>query len=607
MLYRCILSPTATEDLPKAREGRFSNKEIAELNSAGYNIYFLPNYPSHHEGPAPVKGSDIDVFQYVMVDMDLKDGDYRDKESFIATIGNSGITPTTLVDSGNGVHAFWRVSDLDAKSYLRLQRRLMRKFNTDPAIDTIYRLMRVPGTKNTKDINNIKECIELYSDDISYTCEELDKLLPPITKEDEAYCQNHYDKTYDISQAVTKVNEKLPHKFVMLMKNNREAKSLFTEEHDDRSRADYRLAHLLLAEGLTKDEMMSVLINCKKALQRTPVHRINYAANIVDKVWIAPEETDRTAWSSSVRDILLRGNVIQGTRLPCWEVFDGTVHGFRLGHVLGLIGGAGSGKTTLALNYFYHFTRLNPEYEHLFVSLEQPEEEIALRWAKIAQGKEHLHSKVHVLGNYNKDGTYRNLALHQIQDYVLELEKRLDTEIGCVVIDHVGVLRKESKEGESQGLIDIFHGMKAFAKATNTFLVMQSQTNRTKAGIGDLELDKDAAYGSTLFEWYCDFIVTTWQPLKRIYDEAAHMACSAFKYAKIRHKDVIKDNIKEDVVHVLMFNPKTEKLTEMTAMQEEAFETFSKRANVLRNRDRKSDPTKITRITWTGNKEAPGG
>ena len=48
--------------------------------------------------------------------------------------------------------------------------------------------------------------------------------------------------------------------------------------------------------------------------------------------------------------------------------------------------------------------------------------------------------------------------------------------------------------------------MKAWAVQTNTLLVMQSQTSREKAGVGDLELDKDAAFGTSSFEWYCDFL-----------------------------------------------------------------------------------------------------
>jgi len=237
----------------------------------------------------------------------------------------------------------------------------------------------------------------------------------------------------------------------------------------------------------------------------------------------------------------------------------------------------------------------------LFVSLEQPEEEIALRWQQICDGDESLYEKVHVLGNEEPDGTTRRLSLSDIQEYVGVLEKSLRCKVGCVVIDHIGVLDKKTKDGENQGLMDICHQMKNFAKKTKTFLVMQSQTNRVKAGIGDLELDKDSAYGTTLFEWYVDYLVTTWQPLKRVYDTNPEMCCSAYKYCKIRKKNIKKDNIKEDVVYALMFDVDTERLRLMTEEEKIKYDTLNKKASLLRNKDKKLEASRISNHTWVGN------
>lgn len=610
MVYRLILPKWLKgSSLPDVVEGEFTEEQVQEYNLDGYNCYFLPNSPSNYNPNKTVDALDIDTFMYVFVDLDMKDYKNQDarrthnfatKESFIEKLSGTQFLPSAIIDSGNGIHAYWRVTDLDVMSFLRLQRRLATFFTSDPDVSKIYQLMRVPGTVNTKHEDGYKLCDLLLTNDVEYTCEELDKMLPPITAKDESFCTTHYDRTYNADKQAESVRDELPLKFMKLLKDSREVKELYAGEVDDRSKADYRLAHIMFAQGFTKDEAMSVLVNCRKALDRAPVHRFNYAANIADKVWTfeVQEATGDAPLSNSVRDILKRGTAAKGTRFPCWEVFDGTDYGFRLSHVLGLIGGAGSGKTTLTLNYFYHFVRFNPDYIHLFVSLEQPEEEIAGRWGRIASGQEYLHDKVHVLGNYNSDGTYRNLSLSDIQEYVLKLEKDTGTKVGCVVVDHIGVLKKVSKDGESQGLIDICHQMKAFAKATNTFLVMQSQTSRDKAGIGDVELNKDAAYGTSMFEWYCDFVVTTWQPLKRIYADSPDLTCSAFKYCKVRHKNVLLDKTKEDVVHVLMFSPDTELLSLMTEEQEQSYAFANNKATKLRNKDRKREPTRITRIEW---------
>lgn len=585
-------------------EGEFSETRIQELNGIGYNIYFLPNYPSVYSPDKTVSGEDIDTFRYVFVDCDLKQGVYPSKEAFVSRLNQEGVTPTLTVDSGGGVHAYYEVQDLDAMSFLRLQRRLVRLFNTDEAVAKIYQLMRFPDTNNTKLEGNPRPCKILQVNDKSYTCEELDKWLPIITREDEEYCQVHYNKTYKASTAEETALDTIPSKFTKLVRESREVREIWRGNSDDRSKSDYRLAHIMFAEGYSRQDAVSVLANCPKARSRAPKHRLGYALNIIDKIWGATREEVNVYLSRSVADIAKAGSAIHGTRFPCWEVYDGTEHGFRLTEVLGLIGGAGAGKTTVALNYFYWFAKRNPEYIHFFVSLEQPEEEIAQRWIKLAAGNTLLHDRVHVLGNYNPDGSYRNLSLSEIQDYIIDFKKRTGSKVGCVVIDHIGVLKKQSREGEAQGLIDICHGMKAFAKATESFLVMQSQTSRDKAGIGDLELDKDAAYGTSMFEWYCDYIVTTWQPLKRVYAQAPHMTCSAFKYCKIRHKNVRTDKTREDVVHALMFDPNTEQLTEMTEEDEASYAHWNTLASKLRNKDRKREPSQITRIDWPGKNNA---
>jgi hypothetical protein len=140
--------------------------------------------------------------------------------------------------------------------------------------------------------------------------------------------------------------------------------------------------------------------------------------------------------------------------------------------------------------------------------------------------------------------------------------------------------------------------MKSFAVQTNTMLVMQSQAPREKAGIGDLELNKDAAYGTVYFESYCDYLITLWQPLKRCYKDGAPTV-TAFKFCKIRHKKQGLDQIVEDVCYKLMFDPKTEHLRELTGNEEEAFKFFLNQATNKRKQDRKTDLVEYTSARWT--------
>ncbi len=597
MIYRCILPKWAIEEFPDRRrvwEGEFSQERLEELNAQFYNIYFLPNYPSAYDGKTKVDGSQIDTFNFVFVDMDLKDGKWASKQEFFDTLtlgGQADWMPTYIVDSGGGVHAYWQVEDLDAMSYLKLQRRLMRKFNTDEAIGQLYQLMRVPGTVNTKNKENFILCDYMHQSDRIYTSEALDKLLPPLTHEDDEYCTRHYNQTMHPGEGL-EVSDTLPPKFATLLRNNREVKEIWAGEVDDRSKADYRLGHIMFASGFTKDEAMSVLVNSAKAISRAPTHRVNYASNIVDKIWTFENSDDRTSLdlSSSVREILNKhGDMLKGTRFSCWSYIDNTEHGFRLGQVIGLVAGSGVGKTAMALNMFEGFVQNNPDYDHFFVPLEQPANEIADRWKTMCGEKTHLHDKVHVISNYADDGSYRNLSFDEIRDYILKFQKVTGRKVGCVVIDHIGALKKVNKDGENQDLMDICHSMKAFAVQTNTMLIMQSQAPREKAGIGDLELNKDAAYGTVYFEAYCDYLVTIWQPLKRCYVEDACPTVTAFKFCKIRHKKKGIDAIGEDIPYRLYFEPQTEHLRELTQDEEKSFDFFNAKATNARKKDRKTD------------------
>lgn len=580
--------------LKKVLEGSFSDIDLKDLNKSGYNVYYLPNYPSEYQKGISIEGSMIDVFNHVFVDMDLKDGVYPDKESFFEILAATNIPPTKVIDSGNGIHAYWQVSNLDAMSYLRFQRRLMRLYKTDEAVGQLFQLMRLPGYINTKLENNQALCELQYESDTQYTSESLDKLLPPITIEDETYCKQHYDKTYGLNQdQINSISDILPLKFSKLVFDNEEVKELWGAPTDDRSKNDFRLGHIMFVNDFTKDEALSVLVNSAKALQRAPVHRNSYATNIVNKIWTyeLAEDKEKLELSMSVKDILARtpSNTLKGTRFPCHPVIDNTVHGFRLGQVIGLVGGSGIGKTAFTLNAFKWFAERNPDYHHFFIPLEQPANEIADRWATMCGDDTSLHEKVHIMSNYDESGQFRHLSFDEIKEYIEKFQRVTGNKIGCVVVDHIGALKKKSSDDENQDLMTICHAMKGFAVQTNTLLIMQSQTSREKAGIGDLELNKDAAYGTSTFEWYCDYLITLWQPLKRVHSEPQCPTVTAFKFCKIRHKKTRLDLIQEDTPYYLYFDSDKELMRNMVQDEIKSFNYFLPKATNKRKQDRTVD------------------
>lgn len=602
MLVRAIASQWSLDEDPTRKwvyEGDFDEEYISRLNSTGYSIYYLPNYPKIYTPGIPVSGHHIDTFEYVYVDMDLKEGIWSTKEAFIESLGDFSLVPTKIIDSGNGIHVYWRVLDLDGMSFLRLQRRLCRVLKTDEAVSKIYQLMRLPGYVNVKKIENLVMCEVLFNSENAYSCEQLDQALPIITREDESYCQIHFNKTFNLDTRNVRVDDKIPLKFNQLMANNKEASEIWAgTTGKDRSTRDYRLGHIMLASGFTREEALSVLVNSAKALERGPAHRISYATGIVDQVWVVDKTKDFKSLSSSVSSLLSKGEeTLKGTRIYGHRYLDDTEAGFRLGQVVGFVAGAGVGKTAMALNAFHGFVQNNFEYTHLFVSLEQPEREIALRWKSICGNNQILHEKVEILGNYNEDGSFRNLSLKEIRTYILEFQKSTGKKIGCVTIDHIGIIDKNNRNGDGEGLIEICRKLKPMALETNTLVFILSQAPREKAGSGDIDLDKDAAYGTSQFEWYCDYLITMHQPLKRMYSQGAPTITS-YKFCKIRHKNASKDIIQEDVRYNLFFDPNNQLLSPLTQDQEIAFNYFYQQAINERKKDKKTEAIPYVSMRW---------
>lgn len=576
-----------SHDAKRVIEADLTSKQIKDYNEIGYNIYYLPNSPSQLPTNGFVDGTYIDTFTCVFVDFDCKSNTYPSKEAFIEKLYE--IEPTKVVDSGNGIHGYFQVSDLDAKSYLKLSRRLMRYFNTDEAVGQIFQLMRLEGTLNTKKEGDFKTCYLLTDKGPVYTCEQLDKLLPPITVADEQYCEQHYDKTYNLDRQNVKISDVMPSKFGKLLLKNKEASELWASNTNDRSKDDYRLAHIMIASDFSKDEAATVLANSSKALARAPIHRITYAQNIVDKVWTHEKTGETMHLSPTVRDILSKGEeTLQGKRFACNRLIDDTVHGFRLGQVMGIIGGSGVGKTTLTLNAFLWFVEQNPDYHHFFFSLEQPVGEIASRIRTISNGNDNFYDKIHIISNYSESGEYNHMSIDDIEKHILTWERVTKKKAGAVVVDHIGVLDKSIKNGEAEGLIGICRKMKSVAVNANIMLIMLSQAPREKAGVGDIELDKSAAYGTVFFESFVDYCICLWQPLKRVYSLGAP-TIMAIKFAKIRHKKQHKDRIKEDICYQFFFDPETEHLRELTDSEEVSAKYWVGNATSARKADKKTD------------------
>lgn len=288
---RIILPPIfENKSLPKVIEKEdfeFTDSQLKEYNRMGYNIYYFPNgnsKPINHS----LSAKDVDKWEWVFVDMDLKDGIYKTKLQFLDTLHNFPVAPTKVIDSQHGIHSYWKISDLTRDKYMEIQKALIAKFNTDKSIWTITQLMRLEGYWNTKSepwgmAKPVRDK-ELNTGNV-YTCEQILEHLDPISDKDRKDINAHVNKyihgiELKIEQLTT---EPLPERFLEMMKRRPQLEEFFYNPKD-RSVADIKIANILQMGGFTEEESRNILLQTSKGRERG----ISYVEPIVRKVFDNP-------------------------------------------------------------------------------------------------------------------------------------------------------------------------------------------------------------------------------------------------------------------------------------------------------------------------------
>lgn len=119
--------------------------ELARLNADGWNVYAGANPRSRDGG-----GSDADVALARCLFVDFDDCGPAGAKARIEAAGLP--TPTLVLDSGNGAHAYWRLEEPleDLETWADYQRAAIAAVGSDPTIKNPSRIMRVPGFENLK-------------------------------------------------------------------------------------------------------------------------------------------------------------------------------------------------------------------------------------------------------------------------------------------------------------------------------------------------------------------------------------------------------------------------------------------------------------------------
>jgi hypothetical protein len=168
--------------------------QIVELNQAGYNVYFVVNTSNASDkNTTKAKGNcsaerHITAVRYLFVDFDLgKQTEFATSDEFVKKmIVPFKLKPNLVIGSGNGIHVYWRTTDnFPLTSFKETQKRLIQHLGTDPQINDLPRIMRLPGSYNVKQgWDNRKLCTVLqHSPAVGpYRLRDFDRVLPKLKR-----------------------------------------------------------------------------------------------------------------------------------------------------------------------------------------------------------------------------------------------------------------------------------------------------------------------------------------------------------------------------------------------------------------------------------------
>ena len=135
----------------------YCKEVLTSKNASGAGIFVVINEGGH-------KDKDITRIRYVFADTD---------GAPLAPLTNA-LKPHMVVENSPGkYHVYWRVSDCQPTKFQTVQKAIAVKFHTDPAVNNLSRVMRLPGYFHQKTTSFQVRLISSKPDLVTYTLAEI--------------------------------------------------------------------------------------------------------------------------------------------------------------------------------------------------------------------------------------------------------------------------------------------------------------------------------------------------------------------------------------------------------------------------------------------------
>ena len=229
-------------------------------NAQSRGVYWTVNRATPHFDRKPKK-SDIVAVRLLQLDIDPP----FDREGTLRSLRSASSPPSFIVDSGNGLQAFWRLS-LETQEFdlvEELNRRLCATYGGDMATHNIDRLMRLPGTinfpnKKKRAAGRVAVLSVIVDEDkgAKVSVKELDAGLEAALKPLKPHSSSEIVRFYPVAT----LSE------LAIRPGSRLHQMIIAPSNEDRSAATFACASHMFKAGFRGDQIGGILVNPEYAI-----------------------------------------------------------------------------------------------------------------------------------------------------------------------------------------------------------------------------------------------------------------------------------------------------------------------------------------------------
>jgi RecA-family ATPase len=292
-------------------------RSFIEQYQGKYGLYFAVNPLRRDPGPKASK-ADVAALVYHHVDLDPRNHEPLNSEKLrlIAVVEESPIQPSSVVDSGNGLGVFYRLTepilhDGNTEALERINKRLEQYFSADRC-HNLDRIMRLPGTVNLPTASKIAKGRSavpvparlLKQNSHTYSLEDF-AFLPPVAEKAEAADLGDVDLG-----AIDEVS--LAARYALHQQHDPDLKLLLAgtapawSKDKEGSGLDHALALTLFRLGYSRAENFRLLANYEHG-KKSRVRDEKYLRTTIDKFYAPKEkEPDAPATATGWQNLTLK-------------------------------------------------------------------------------------------------------------------------------------------------------------------------------------------------------------------------------------------------------------------------------------------------------------